>query len=67
MKSLYQYINEKYLYEGDEDKEEDKNKEDEKTTERGEIKFTIWKAPDKKVTWLKNGENFQKIEYVYED
>ena len=71
MKSLYQYINEKYLYEGDEDKDEykdkDKDKEDEKTTERGEIKFTIWKAPDKKVTWLENGENFQKIEYVYED
>lgn len=61
MKSLSKYIAEKYIYE-----EEDKDK-NEKTTERGEIKFTIWKAPDKKVPWLKKGEKFQKIEYVYQD
>jgi hypothetical protein len=35
--------------------------------ERGNIKFTIWKAPDKKVKWLKDNEDFQKIEYKLED
>lgn len=47
-----------YILEADEDKA--------KTTERGNIKFTIWEAPDKKVSWLKNNANFQKIEYVYQ-
>ena len=35
--------------------------------QRGDIKFTIWKEPDKKVTTLDNNEGFQKIEYKYED
>lgn len=38
-----------------------------KTTERGEIKFTIWTEPDTKVKWLEEGESFQKIEYKYEN
>lgn len=37
------------------------------STSRGDIKFTIWKAPDKKVTWLKDNESYQKIEYKLED
>jgi hypothetical protein len=45
--------------------EEDDKKE--KSVERGEIKFTIWKEPDKKVTWLEDNEPYQKIEYVFED
>ena len=35
--------------------------------QRGDIKFTIWKAPDKKVTMLDDDEPFQKIEYKLED
>ncbi len=37
------------------------------STSRGDIKFTIWKAPDKKVRWLNDNESFQKIEYKYEN
>ena len=37
------------------------------STSRGDIKFTIWKAPDKKVKWLNDNESFQKIEYKLED
>lgn len=54
MKSLIEYINE-----ANEDKEQ--------STERGKIKFTIWESPDKKVKWLDKNENYQKIEYKYED
>lgn len=58
MKSLSQYIKE-----ASEEKEEDK----EKTTRRGNIKFTIWEEPDKKVNWLDNNQKYQKIEYKYEN
>lgn len=54
MKSIITYIKEA---------EEDKKQ----STERGNIKFTIWESPDKKVRWLDNNENYQKIEYKYED
>lgn len=37
------------------------------STSRGDIKFTIWKAPDKKVRWLKDNESYLKIEYKLED
>ena len=37
------------------------------STSRGDIKFTIWKAPDKKVKWLNDNESYQKIEYKLED
>lgn len=37
------------------------------STERGDIKFTIWKAPDKKVRWLNDNESYLKIEYKLED
>lgn len=37
------------------------------SAERGNIKFTIWKAPDKKVKWLNDNESYQKIEYKLED
>lgn len=37
------------------------------TTSRGDIKFTIWKAPDKKVKWLDDNESYLKIEYKLED
>lgn len=57
MKDLKLYIKES------EDNQEDKDK----TTERGNIKYTIWIKPDKKVNWLKDGEKFQKIEYKHED
>ena len=57
MKTLSEYIIEAEL-----------NKEDEKkSAERGKIKFTIWEEPDKKVNWLDNNEQYQKIEYKYED
>jgi len=60
-----------YILEAEEDNESventDEKNSDEKTTQRGNIKFTIWKEPDKKVTWLNNNEPYQKIEYKYED
>lgn len=56
MKTLYQYI-----------KEASEEKADDKTTERGKIKFTIWETPDKKVNWLDDNQAFTKIEYKLED
>ena len=50
MKDLRQYILEA---EGDEGEE--------KTTQRGKIKFVIWEEPEKKVPWLDNNEKYQKI------
>ena len=35
--------------------------------QRGDIKFTIWKSPDEKVTTLADNEHYQKIEYKLED
>ena len=43
------------------------NEGEEKTTQRGNIKFVIWEEPDKKVTWLTDNEKYQKIEYKHED
>lgn len=57
MKSLYDYIQESII----------KEEEDEKTTQRGKIKYTIWINPEKKVNWLKDNEQYQKIEYKHED
>lgn len=57
MKSLREYLIR-------EDEEKDKDKP---TLERGNIKFTIWEEPDKKVTQLENNYKYQKIEYKYED
>lgn len=56
MKTLTQFI-----------KEAENDKENEKTIQRGKIKFTIWEEPDKKVKWLDNNEDYQKIEYKLED
>ena len=67
MKKLKDYIieaedNEQY-------ETNDKNSEghDESLNRRGDIMFTIWKEPDKKVKWLKDNEKYQKIEYKHED
>ena len=57
MKSLLQYIREA---EGDKEKGESLNR-------RGNIRFTIWKEPDKKVYWLNDNDNYQRIEYKHED
>lgn len=57
MKDLKSFLLEK--------KEEDEDKE--KMTKRGEIKYTIWIEPDKKVDWIKDNEKYQKIEYKHED
>lgn len=59
MRSLAEYISSQIFEGEDEDKE--------KTTRRGQIKFTIWEEPDKKVTWLDDNEKYQKIEYKLED
>ena len=56
MKNLYEYIQQQIL-------EEESSKKS--SLERGDIKFTIWEAPDKKVSWIKNNEAYQKIEYKY--
>lgn len=58
MKSLTQFL---------EDKKKDVLSDDERTTARGNVKFTIWKAPDKKVKWLEDNEDYLKIEYKFED
>lgn len=67
MKSFKDYIleAEEDIESGETNNEEKDSKE--KTTQRGNIKFTIWKEPDKKVTWLNDNEPYQKIEYKYED
>lgn len=62
MKSLIEYI-----YESDDKKKKDKKDEDKPLLERGEIKFTIWETPEKKVTKLKDNESYQKIEYKLDD
>ena len=53
MKSLVNYIFEK--------------EEEEKSTERGKLKFVIWKEDGKTVKWLKDNEDYQKIECQYEE
>ena len=50
----------------DENKDDDKPSDDE-LTRRGNIKFTIWEEPKKKVNWIDNNEKYQKIEYQYRD
>lgn len=48
------------------DNNDEKKDDEEKTTKRGNIKFTIWKEPKKKVNWLEDNDyNYQKIEYQY--
>ena len=64
MNSLKTYILSHIFEESDNDNE---SSEDEKTTQRGKIKFTIWESPDKKVNWLEDNEKYQKIEYKLED
>lgn len=53
MKSLQQYILEA------EDKQD--------PIARGDIKFTIWESPKKKLKWLSDNNNYQKIEYQYKN
>ena len=79
MKSIKNYISEtkkispinNYILETEEDNESeennDENDSEEKTTQRGNIKFVIWEEPDKKVSWLKDNNKYQKIEYKHED
>ena len=47
--------------------EEPEADEQAKLNRRGNIKFTIWEEPDKKVKWLKTNDKYQKIEYKHED
>ncbi len=47
--------------------EESEADEQAKLNRRGNIKFTIWEEPDKKVKWLKSNDKYQKIEYKHED
>ena len=54
MKTLNQFIKEA---------EESDADEQAKLNRRGNIKFTIWEEPDKKVKWLKSNDKYQKIEY----
>lgn len=48
----------------DEDLDDDEKK---KLTRRGNIKFTIWEEPKKKVNWIDDNNKYQKIEYQYRD
>ena len=57
MKTISQYILEK----------ENSEKDKEHIKERGEIKFTIWEEPKKKVKWLNSQNKYQKIEYLYKN
>ena len=52
-----------------EDKNDDKDDmpDKDKLIRRGNIKFTIWEDPKKKVNWLKDNQSYQKIEYQYRD
>ena len=53
-----------YIKEAEESEDAD---EQAKLNRRGNIKFTIWEEPDKKVKWLKTNDKYQKIEYKHED
>ena len=57
MKDLKSYILEAEISQDDQ----------EKTTERGNIKYVIWIEPEKKVNWLEDNQQYQKIEYKHED
>jgi hypothetical protein len=59
MKDLKLYIKEA--------EESENTDEQAKLNRRGNIKFTIWEEPDKKVKWLKSNDKYQKIEYKHED
>ncbi len=61
MKSLQEYINNRYLTEDDGDDNDNKD------SIRSQIQFTVWQEPDKKVTNLENNDKYQKIEYKHED
>lgn len=61
MKSLQDYINNRYLTEDDGDDNDNKD------SIRSQIQFTVWQEPDKKVTNLENNDKYQKIEYKHED
>ena len=61
MKSLQDYINNRYLTEDDSDDNDNKD------SIRSQIQFTVWQEPDKKVTNLENNDKYQKIEYKHED
>lgn len=52
---------------GNEDDEDNEDDEKKKLTRRGNIKFTIWEEPKKKVNWLEDNQKYQKIEYQYRD
>ena len=73
MKSIKQYILEAEddeLEDNTENTEDSENSGDEgekKSTQRGDIKFVIWEEPEKKVSWLKDNNKYQKIEYKHED
>ena len=54
MKSLITYITEK-------------EENEEKSSRTQDIKFTIWEEPKKKVRWIKDNDQYQKIEYQYRD
>ena len=49
MKTITQYIFEK---------DSNKKNDDESIKLRSGIKFTIWKQPDQKVSWLKDNEKY---------
>ena len=61
MRNLYSYIVEREMK-----KKKDKD-DDKKSKVRSDIKFTIWKSPRKQASWLKDDEEYQKIEYKYID
>ena len=72
MKSLRRYINtfEGLLDPPKDDKKDDKEKKkkkDKPLVNKKDIKFTIWKSPDKKVKWIEENEEYLKIEYKFEN
>ena len=54
MRTLVQFL---------EDKKKETLSDDERTTARGNVKFTIWKSPDTKVKWLDdNGIKYESLD-----
>ena len=51
----------------DEENQDNDKPSDDELIRRGNIKFTIWEEPKKKVNWIDNNESYQKIEYQYRD
>lgn len=67
IKNAYYFLCEDDSIPGDGLPDEDEKKKKKDLKRRGEIQFTIWEEPDKKVPWIESNTGYQKIQYTYEN